>query len=47
MVRPAAVTQRIDHYNILRTIEDMYHLAPLGHAASVPPITGIWSPPGH
>lgn len=45
MVRPSAVPgRRIDHYTILRTIEDMYQLTPLGAAASTPPITSIWTP---
>lgn len=43
MVRPGDVANRIDHYSILRTIEDMYGLAPLGAAAASPAITGIWT----
>ena len=39
--------QRIDHYSLLRTIEDMYGLPPLGAAADADPVTGIWAgPPG-
>ena len=30
------------HYNLLRTIEDIYGLTPIGGSAAVPPITGIW-----
>jgi hypothetical protein len=44
MVRPGDVGGRVDHYSILRTIEDMYQLTPLGDAASTPPIGGIWNP---
>ena len=44
MVRAGDVPSRIDHYTILRTIEDMYQLPPLGAAAATPPITGIWAP---
>jgi phosphatidylinositol-3-phosphatase len=44
MVRPGDVGGRVDHYSILRTIEDMYQLAPLGGAASTAPIGGIWTP---
>jgi phosphatidylinositol-3-phosphatase len=44
MVRAGDVPNRIDHYAILRTIEDMYQLPPLGVAAATPPITGIWAP---
>jgi acid phosphatase len=43
MVRPGDVPERIDHYTILRTIEDAYRLPPLGAAATTPPITGIWA----
>jgi phosphatidylinositol-3-phosphatase len=43
MVRPGDVPERIDHYAILRTIEDAYRLPPLGAAATTPPITGIWA----
>lgn len=44
MVRPGDITTRIDHYALLRTLEDMYQLTPLADAATTPPITGIWSP---
>jgi acid phosphatase len=30
------------HYGLLRTIEDAWGLAPLGHTKTAPPITGIW-----
>jgi phosphatidylinositol-3-phosphatase len=46
MVRPGPSAQRIDHYSLLRTIEEMYHLAPLGAAANRAPITGVWRSPG-
>jgi arylsulfatase A-like enzyme len=36
--------QRIDHYDLLRTLEDMYGLEPLGNAAGARPLTGIWQP---
>jgi acid phosphatase len=32
MVRPGTYRQSIDHYNVLRTLEQMYGLAPLGLA---------------
>jgi acid phosphatase len=41
-VRAGTSSQRIDHYSMLRTIEDMYGLPPLGQAATASPITGIW-----
>jgi phosphatidylinositol-3-phosphatase len=32
----------VTHYNVLRTIEDMEGLPPIGGSCSVPPIAGIW-----
>lgn len=32
----------LDHYSVLRTIEQAWHLPLLGKSASVPAITGIW-----
>jgi phosphatidylinositol-3-phosphatase len=43
MVRATTDDRRIDHYTLLRTIEEMYHLPPLGHASSAQPLTGIWA----
>jgi acid phosphatase len=42
MIRPGDTTLRINHDTLLRTLEDMYGLTPLGAAAGTPPITGIW-----
>jgi hypothetical protein len=42
MVRSGDTAQPIDHYSVLRTVEDMYGLPPLGAAADREPITGIW-----
>jgi acid phosphatase len=42
MVLPGNTAQVINHYSILRTIEDMYGLAHIGKAAQAAPITGIW-----
>src|SRR5690349_1167863 len=42
-VRPGPVDERVDHYRLLRTLEAMYGLAPLGRAAATEPITGIWA----
>lgn len=39
-VRPGRYSERIDHYCVLRTLTDAYHLAPLGPGT---PITGIWT----
>jgi len=42
-VRPNARTaQPLDHYSLLRTIEDSWHLSPLARSAAASPITGIW-----
>jgi hypothetical protein len=45
MVRPGPSKQQIDHYSVLRTLEDMYGLAPLGGAADAQPISGVWTVP--
>jgi hypothetical protein len=42
-IRPGQYAQRITHYSVLRTLEDLFGLQPLGHAAEAEPITGIWS----
>jgi acid phosphatase len=42
-VRPGPVGERVDHYRLLRTLEAMYGLAPLGRAAATEPITDIWT----
>jgi hypothetical protein len=42
MVTPGRYPGRIDHYSLLRTIEDMYGLTPLGKSADAASITGIW-----
>ena len=34
--------RRVDHYSLLRTIEDAFALRPLGAAVEARPITGIW-----
>ena len=42
MVKPGKYTQTINHYNVLRTVEQMYKLPYLGKAALATPITAIW-----
>jgi phosphatidylinositol-3-phosphatase len=42
MVRPGLHEQLVNHFNVLRTIEDMYDLAPLGAAADATAISGIF-----
>lgn len=42
MVKPGRSTQRINHYNVLRTIEEMLGLSYAGESAQARPITGVW-----
>jgi hypothetical protein len=42
MIRAGRYTQRINHYNVLRTLEDLYGLTPTGKAATAAPIDDIW-----
>jgi len=45
MVKPGSYAEPINAYVILRTIEDMYGLARLGHAADVKAIDDVWVGP--
>jgi acid phosphatase len=43
LVRPDSVsTDALDHYSLLRTIEDAWRLPLLGRSAGASPIAGIW-----
>jgi hypothetical protein len=42
MVKPGQYTSRINHYNVLRTILDMYGLSSIGHSADKEPIIEVW-----
>ena len=42
MVRPGVSRRRIDHYDVLRTIEEMYGLRSVGKSADATPITDVW-----
>jgi acid phosphatase len=44
MVKPGTFDQPVSHFNVLRTIEDMYDLLPLGAAAESDVIAGIFAP---
>jgi acid phosphatase len=46
MVHPGTSDQYVDHYGMLRTLEAMYALAPLGKAADEKPLSGIWRTAG-
>ena len=41
-VKPGHYSQKLNHYNLLRTIEDIYGLKHLGHSATAAPITNVW-----
>jgi acid phosphatase len=43
MVKAGHYSQPVNHYRVLRTVEDMYHLTPTGHAAATPAVTDIWT----
>jgi phosphatidylinositol-3-phosphatase len=45
-VVPGPVAERADHYRLLRTIEDLYHLAALGQSAGSTPIAQLWQSGG-
>ncbi|WP_080418122.1 alkaline phosphatase family protein [Burkholderia ubonensis] len=45
MVKPGIYNQRIDHYSILATIADMYHLRRLGDSRTSAPVKDIWNNP--
>lgn len=40
--RGAATAVSVDHYSVLRTIEQAWHLPDLGKSRAAAPITGIW-----
>lgn len=42
MVKKGKYTDYVNHYNVLRTLEDMYGLAKLGETKLRPPIKSIW-----
>jgi hypothetical protein len=41
-VRPGVYAERLDHYTMLRTIEDVYGLPALGRAKTASPLSKIW-----
>jgi hypothetical protein len=41
-VKPGVYDEAVDHYRILRTLEDFYALPHLGYSANVAPIQDIW-----
>jgi acid phosphatase len=43
MVRPGQYSEIVNHYRVLRTLEDMYGLAPLANSSAVAAIADCWS----
>src|SRR5205085_428876 len=43
-VKPGQYATAVSHYNVLRTIEDMYALPPMNNAPTAAPIDYIWNP---
>ncbi|OBG31912.1 acid phosphatase [Mycobacterium alsense] len=43
-VQPGTYNERINHYSVLATLEEMYGLPRLGYAAAAAPIATIWAP---
>jgi phosphatidylinositol-3-phosphatase len=41
-VKPGKYGQNLNHYNVLRTIEDKYKLPHLENAATAKPLTEVW-----
>jgi acid phosphatase len=41
-VPPGQISERADHYRLLRTVEDLYGLSPLGRSAQAAAIGGLW-----
>ena len=46
MIKAGSSAQRINHYNILRTIEEMMRLTYLGESAKAESISGVWQKTG-
>jgi hypothetical protein len=42
-VRRGTYPEWMNHYTLLRTLEDAYGLAPLGHARDAKPLTTVWT----
>lgn len=45
MVRPGQYSETINHYNVLRTVEDLYGLGYAGASGSAAPLTDAFVPP--
>jgi phosphatidylinositol-3-phosphatase len=43
MVKAGSYHEHIDHYDVLRTIGEMYGLSPMGNTANAEPVTNTWN----
>ena len=41
-IKPGKYDEHITHYGVLRTLEDLYGLPPIGESAKAAPVTDIW-----
>ena len=46
-VVPGSYPETINHYSVLRTIQNAYGLAPTGASATAAPILDVWAPPAN
>lgn len=44
MVQPGRYDRPVTHYDLLRTLQDMYGLSPIGEAGRANPMTDMWKP---
>lgn len=42
-VKPGNYSTTINHYNVLRTVQEMYGLTPIENTVGATPVTGIWT----
>jgi acid phosphatase len=42
MIQPRRYNQHVDHYDLLRTLEDAYHLPHAGRTDTASDLTGLW-----
>jgi chitodextrinase len=44
-ITPGTYSEIINHYNVLRTVQDAFGLAPIGGSAAAAPILDVWTSP--
>jgi acid phosphatase len=42
-VKPGQYSPRLDHYYLLRTLQEMWGLRPIGHSVQRVPLRGLWT----